>query len=142
MTLYRPAQLADIPALMGIRGAVKENRLVRLRIGEQDYVQALTLDGRAFVCEADGRVVGFVCGRPLKKDVWALFVLPECEGRGIGSGLMDLIEAWMFEQGLEEIVLSTAPGTRAERLYQFRGWQEDGAAGPGERRYRLLRQGR
>jgi ribosomal protein S18 acetylase RimI-like enzyme len=138
MTEYRPAQLADIPALVEIRDAAKENRLVQLRIGQQDYVQALTADGRAFVCEADGRVVGFVCGRPTKKDVWALFVLPEYEGRGIGSRLMDLIEAWMFEQGLEAIFLSTAPGTRAERLYQFRGWQAEGPAGA-ERTFRLSR---
>jgi GNAT superfamily N-acetyltransferase len=139
MIEYRPAQLADIPALMEIRRAVKENRLVTLTIGHADYVQALTVDGRAFVAEADGRVVGFVCGRPAKKDVWALFVHPEHEGRGIGSALMELIEAWMFEQGLEEMTLSTAPGTRAERLYLRRGWMDDGAAGQAEQRYRLAK---
>jgi len=137
MPAYRPAELADIPALMEIREAVRENRLVTLRLGREDYRQALTVDGRAWVCEAEGRVVGFVCGRPAKRDIWALFVDPEYEGRGIGTALMTLIEAWMFEQGLEAITLSTAPGTRAERLYQRRGWKEQGAAGPAERTYRL-----
>ena len=137
MPTYRAAELADIPALMEIREAVRENRLVALRLGREDYVQALTVDGRAWVCEADGQVVGFVCGRPPKKDIWALFVRPEYEGRGIGTALMTLVEAWMFEQGLEALTLSTAPGTRAERLYQRRGWEDGGVAGPFERTYRL-----
>jgi ribosomal protein S18 acetylase RimI-like enzyme len=136
---YRPAELADIPALMEIREAVRENRLVTLRLLTEDYVQALTVDGRAWVCEAEGRVVGFVCGRPAKKDVWALFVRPDYEGQGIGTALMTLIETFMFEQGLEAMTLSTAPGTRAERLYQRRGWEDQGASSPSERTYRLFR---
>ena len=50
MPTYRAAELADIPALMEIREAVRENRLVALRLGREDYVQALTVDGRAWVC--------------------------------------------------------------------------------------------
>lgn len=44
---HRPAELADIPALMEIREAVRENRLVTLRIRREEYVQALSVDGRA-----------------------------------------------------------------------------------------------
>src|SRR5277367_5164296 len=76
MLTYRPAQLTDIPALMEIRGAVRENQLVNLRLGPEAYVQALTTEGRSWVCEDEGRVVGFVCGRPAQRDIWALFVLP------------------------------------------------------------------
>ena len=139
MLEYRPAQLADIPALMEIRGAVRENRLVNLRLTPADYVQALTVDGRAWVCKDDGQVVGFVCGRPEKKDIWALFVRPESEGRGIGTALLALIETWLFDQGLDAISLSTAPGTRAERLYKKRGWRAQGGAGRKEQTYRLER---
>jgi GNAT superfamily N-acetyltransferase len=137
MLLYRPAQLADIPVLMEIRENVRENRLVNLRLGPEAYVQALTSEGRSWVCEDEARVVGFVCGRPAKKDIWALFVRPEAEGRGIGSALMTLIETWMFAQGLDVITLTTAPGTRAERLYQSRGWEAVGHAGAVEQTYRL-----
>jgi GNAT superfamily N-acetyltransferase len=139
MLLYRQAEPSDIPALMEIRDSVRENRLVTLRIGHADYVQALTVEGRTFVCESDGTVLGFSCGRPAKQDVWALFVRPECEGRGIGSALMTLVETWLFEQGATVLTLSTAPGTRAERLYLHRGWQPCGDAGPAERRYQLVR---
>jgi ribosomal protein S18 acetylase RimI-like enzyme len=136
MLEYRPAQLADIPALMEIRGAVRENQLVQLRLTSEDYAQALSVDGRAFVCQEAGRLVGFVCGRPGKKDIWALFVRPESEGRGIGSALLTRMETWLFEQGLDAITLSTAPGTRAERLYKRRGWEALGPSG-GEVTYRL-----
>jgi GNAT superfamily N-acetyltransferase len=139
MLAYRPAQLTDIPALMEIRGNVRENRLVNLRLGPEAYLQALTVEGRSWVCEDDGRVVGFVCGRPAKKDIWALFVCPEAEGRGIGTALMTLIENWMFAQGLDAITLTTAPGTRAERLYQGRGWKAVGPSGAVEQTYRLER---
>lgn len=138
MLEYRPAQLADIPALMEIRGAVRENRLVNVRLTAEDYAQALTSDGRAWVCKDEGHVVGFVCGRPAKKDIWALFVRPEFEGRGIGTALMALIETWLFDQGLDAITLSTVFGTRAERLYRRRGWEAFGASGS-ERTYRLSR---
>jgi GNAT superfamily N-acetyltransferase len=137
MIEYRAAKLADIPALMEIRGAVAENRLVHLRLESGDYVQALTLEGHGFVAEADGQLVGFACGRPVHKDIWALFVRPAYEGRGIGSALLGLTVQWLFMQGLEEIVLTTAPGTRAERLYQRKGWEDVGPAGSAERRYRL-----
>jgi GNAT superfamily N-acetyltransferase len=139
MLTYRPAELADIPVLMEIRDAVRENRLVTLRIGAEDYVRALSVDGRAWVCEADGRLVGFGCGRPAKKDVWALFVLPEHEGKGIGTALLTRVETWLFEQGLDTITLSTAPGTRAEHLYRHRGWKEAGVTEGGELLFRLTR---
>jgi ribosomal protein S18 acetylase RimI-like enzyme len=139
MLTCRPAQLSDIPALMEIRGAVGENRLVNLRLDPEAYVQALTTEGRSWVCEDEGRVVGFVCGRTAQKDIWALFVSPEAECRGIGTALMALIETWMFDQGLDAITLTTAPGTRAERLYRARGWKADGPSGSIEQTYRLER---
>lgn len=140
MLEFRPAKPDDISALMEIRETVRENRLVNLRLTRADYVRALTLEGRAWVCEDDERVVGFVCGRPVTKDIWALFVRPESESRGIGSALMTLIESWLFNQGLDAITLTTAPGTRAERLYQRRGWRPEGVEGSVERTYRLSKE--
>lgn len=43
----------------------------------------------------------------------------------------------MFEQGLREIVLTTSPGTRAERLYRRRGWQDMGLLKSDEIQFRL-----
>lgn len=134
---FRPAELADIPELMDIRDSVRENRLVTTVIGHDDYVRALTTEGRAWVCEVDGRVVGFACGRPGHGDVWALFLRQSHEGRGLGGALMDLVERWMFDQGLDEIRLATEPGTRAERLYRRRGWRYLGVLPTGEAAFAL-----
>ena len=137
---FRPATLADIPVLMDIRNNVVENALVHTVIGEDDYVQAMTRDGRAWACELNGEVVGFACGRRVQGDVWALFVRQAHEGRGAGGGLMDRVEAWLFEEaGLAEAWLTTAPGTRAERLYRRRGWDCLGLQPSGELRFVLRR---
>ena len=136
---YRVAELADIPALMEIRNGVSENRLASLVIGHTDYVQALTVSGRAWVCEDEGEVVGFACGRPGHGDIWALFLRASHHGRGIGNALLEIVEGWMFTQGLNEIRLSTEPGTRAERLYRRRGWQPAGSLPGGEAAYILRR---
>jgi GNAT superfamily N-acetyltransferase len=138
MFLYRPAELADIPTLRRIRDSVVENRLVNLRLSYEDYLEGLFVDGRTWLCKHDGQIVGFVCGRLVKKDIWALFLRPEYEGKGIGNALMAVIEEWMFGQGVDAITLTTAPGTRAERLYLRRGWQLDGHL-EREVRYRLRR---
>ncbi|EDM76852.1 acetyltransferase, GNAT family protein [Plesiocystis pacifica SIR-1] len=123
---YRVARVDDIPAMMSIRNNVRENALVHAVIGHEDYVQAMTVDGRAWVCERDGEVVGFACGRKTQGDVWALFVREAHEGRGIGSALMERVEGWMVEVGVDRIWLVTAAETRAERLYRHRGWIEAG----------------
>lgn len=138
-TTYRIATPADIPALMSIRNAVRENRLVSLVLTDEDYTQAMTTDGRAWLCEVDGEVVGFSCGRPDPGDVWALFVRESHEGVGIGTRLLGLVEDWMFAEGVEHVWLVTEPGTRAERLYRWRGWSKHGDKHTGEAEYRLTR---
>lgn len=123
-----------------IRDTVRENRLVTITIDEPAYVQAITADGRAWVAAEDGAVVGFACGRHVQRDIWALFLDQRFEGRGIGGALMDVVETWMFAQGVERIELTTEPGTRAERLYRKRGWTCEGLTASGELHFTLARQ--
>ncbi len=134
---YRTAEVEDIELLMDIRNGVRENALVSTVLTHDDYARAVTTDGRAWVSEVDGEVIGFSCGRPGKGDIWALFIRQAFEGRGIGNALMQLVEDWMFGQGLDEIWLVTSPGTRAERLYQRRGWSQRGMTAHGEAKYIL-----
>jgi GNAT superfamily N-acetyltransferase len=129
---YRPARVEDIPDLMSIRNSVRENALVSTVLGVDDYMQAITADGRAWVCEIEGEIVGFTCGRLVQGDIWALFIREAHEGQGIGNALMDIVERWMFEAGTDEISLVTSPGTRAERLYRRRGWIDRGMTSTGE----------
>lgn len=136
---YRQAGVADIPVLMEIRNAVKENALVTTVLTAADYERAMTEEGRAWLCEVDGRVAGFSCGRTEQGDIWALFVREEYEGRGIGRELLALAEEWMFSEGLDSIWLVTSPDTRAERLYRHLGWEDEGAKPSGEVAFRRRR---
>jgi GNAT superfamily N-acetyltransferase len=136
---YRPARVEDIPTLMSIRNSVRENALVSTVLTEDDYVRAMTTDGRAWVCEVDEEIVGFACGRTVQGDIWALFLRQTHEGRGIGNALMEIVERWMFEEGLDEIWLVTSPDTRAERLYRRRGWVKRGMKPTGEAEYVLTK---
>ena len=58
--LFREARLADIPQMMIVRLAVRENRLSDpARAPAAAYVEYLTQRGRGWVAEAAGRLVGF-----------------------------------------------------------------------------------
>ncbi len=139
---FRVATKADIPAMSEIRLAVKENVLSNpARITYQMYEDYLGPLGRGWVCELAGKVVGFSYAARADSSIWALFVLPEHEGRGIGKGLLDLAEEWLFGLGNEEIKLETAVNTRADRFYAARGWRRGEMKNHIEVQYTLHRGG-
>ncbi|MCY2961590.1 MAG: GNAT family N-acetyltransferase [Planctomycetota bacterium] len=137
----RAAGLADIDAMHVVRCAVRENRLSRPdRITSEDYRFMLERDGRGWVAEVDGRVVGFVVADLCRFNVWALFVDPEHEKRGIGRVLHDAMMEWFLAQpGVERVWLTTAPGTRAEAFYRRAGWRYCGLDAAGEVRFEMDR---
>jgi GNAT superfamily N-acetyltransferase len=119
--MIRPARDADIPRLMQIRAAVRENRLVRLAIGADDY-RPYVADGRCWVCEQAGAVQGFAALDADAASVWALFVAPEAEGRGLGGLLLDRLIDEGRARGLAALSLDTEAGTRADAFYRSRGF--------------------
>ena len=60
--------------------------------------------------------------------IWALFVDPAFEGRGIGRTLLALACATVRSAGYEMVRLNTAAGTRAERFYRMNGWDSVGVS--------------
>ncbi|RYU76705.1 GNAT family N-acetyltransferase [Hymenobacter persicinus] len=135
--LYREALVADIPQLMEVRVAVRENRLSDpARVPYEAYVDYLTRRGRGWLAEdAAGRVAGFAIADVQDHSIWALFVHPDYEGQGLGSALHDRMLSWYFRQTPHPVWLSTAPGTRAEAFYRHQGWQETGRTKSGEVRF-------
>ena len=124
---YKEAQLAHIPQMHGVRIAVRQNVLSNPeRITTKDYETYLTTKGKGWVCEADHAIVGFSIVSLADHNVWALFVLPTYEGKGIGKKLQNLMLQWYFAQTTETIWLSTESGTRAAEFYRQTGWQECG----------------
>lgn len=140
---FREATLADIPALSEVRLSVRENVLSDPgRITREMYESYLRDAGRGWLCEDGGEVVGFSVASKADASIWALFVRPSHEGRGVGKRLLRLAAGWLFEQGAAAVTLSTAPRTRADEFYARQGWRRGGLTPGGEVCYRLDAPGR
>ena len=133
----RAANRTDIPALHEVRMAVRENVLShRDRIREADYLSALEELGCGWLVEDDGEVLGFAIAYR-SGSIWALFVHPDHEGRGVAKALHAAMLEWLQQQTVTTAFLSTEPGTRAEAFYRSRGWQSCGPPVLGEMQFEL-----
>ena len=134
MFTIRPARVQDIGAMHRVRLSVRENRLVSVVLTEEDYGRELTAGG-GWVAEENGRVLGFAIANAENGNVWALFVDPYHEGKGIGRQLHDAMIGWMSSQAVETWWLTTEPATRAERFYDRAGWSRRSLTSTGEVRF-------
>jgi ribosomal protein S18 acetylase RimI-like enzyme len=131
------ATSADFPRLVEIRAAVRENIL-------SDPGSVTTADIQWFIDNStiwtwveDGQICGFSAGDPRDGTIFALFVDPCREGRGIGQALISLACATLRQAGHTTVTLGTEPGTRAERFYRRNGWISFGHKSNGEILFRL-----
>lgn len=130
---YREATTNDITQMHRIRMVVKENVLNNPDLVKiSDYEEYITDRGRGWVCEHGPDIVGFSIVDLSDNNVWALFIDPGFEGKGIGRKLHDLMLDWYFSQTNNRIWLGTAPETRAESFYRKKGWKFKGARANGE----------
>ncbi|RZK13036.1 MAG: GNAT family N-acetyltransferase [Flavobacterium sp.] len=129
-TIFREASIDDIPQMAVVRNAVKENTLSNPDlISTEDYIEFMTVRGKGWVCEVDGQIVGFAIPDVVDNNIWALFLHPDFEKKGIGRKLHDIMLDWYFAQGKIKVWLGTAPGTRAEEFYRRSGWKQNGMYG-------------
>jgi ribosomal protein S18 acetylase RimI-like enzyme len=135
----REAELKDIPQIQIVRNSVKENTLSDPNlVTDQDCEDFLFKRGKGWVCEDNDRIItGFGIVDMKEKSIWALFVHPEFENRGIGRKLHDTMLKWYFAQTNEKIWLSTSPDTRAEIFYRKSGWTENGVYGKNEIKFEM-----
>jgi GNAT superfamily N-acetyltransferase len=124
--IIRPARPEDLERVSEIRDAVTENRLTETNAVRTDEVMRSVTRGHFWIAEEDGRILGFSAANPDERLVWALFVDPDHEGRGLGRALMATAEAMLREAGCAAAHLTTQPGTRAERFYRRSGWEVTG----------------
>lgn len=139
---FIPATLRHIPAMHKVRMAVRENALSNPDVvTEKDYVRMLENGGSGWVCFDGKTLTGFAIVDLPKQNIWALFVHPDFENQGIGRQLQQLMLDWSFAQkDVENLWLTTAPGTRAERFYQKSGWKKTGITTTGEIRFEMSRE--
>jgi GNAT superfamily N-acetyltransferase len=136
--MYREAVVADIPAIQSVRNAVKENRLSNpALVPDKDVELFITQRGKGWIGEVNGILAGFSIIDMQDNNVWALFVHPDFENKGIGKQLHGLMLQWYFSQTTKTLWLGTEPGTRAESFYRLNGWQQTGLHGKGEIKFEM-----
>jgi GNAT superfamily N-acetyltransferase len=121
--VLRLARQIDVPEMHRIRLAVTENRLSdHGRVTEQSYRRYIAAES-AWVAEVDGAVAGFAALDRAEWTLWALFVAPEHEGRGIGRALHRRLIEDGRQRGAGALRLTTEAGSRAARFYLAAGWR-------------------
>jgi GNAT superfamily N-acetyltransferase len=142
--VFRLATPADMPMITRVRISVRENHLSRDQlmargITEASVATSLQADARGFVATEGDIIVAFSIADRSSRSIFALFILPTHEQRGIGSRLLADAVAWLFDQGAESIWLTTGARTRAARFYLEQGWRLTDTQPDGQLRYQLDR---
>lgn len=136
--IFREAEIEDIPQIQIVRHSVNENTLSDpALVPDKDVEDYMTRRGNGWVCEIDNTIVGFAIVSVTDHNVWALFIQPGFEKKGIGRRLHDEMMDWYFNQTAETIWLGTAPGTRAEAFYRKACWREVGTHGKGDIKFEM-----
>ncbi len=135
---FREANLNDIPQIQVVRHLVKENTLSDPSlVTDADCAEFLTDRGKGWVCEINEVIVGFSIADLRDYNIWALFLDPVHEGKGIGKELHRLMMDWYFSQTEHPVWLGTAPGTRASKFYAQQGWTKTGLVNKGEEKIEM-----
>lgn len=137
--ILRPATKADIPMLFEIRLAVRENAMTADALAANGVTPAavaemLATTAAGWIADADA---GFAIADAEDGNLFALFIRPGQEGRGLGRALLRRAEAWLASQGWREAWLLTGAdrALRAQRFYRAAGWRVAGGAPSGEQRF-------
>jgi GNAT superfamily N-acetyltransferase len=140
--IIREASLEDIPQIQIVRNSVRENTLSDPGlVTDRDCELFMFERGKGWVCEIKCKVVGFSIVDLKEHNIWALFVHPDFENRGIGRKLHNIMLDWYFEHTEENVWLGTSPLTRAEEFYRKSGWQEIGKHGKNEIKFEMTCEG-
>lgn len=134
----RVANIHDIAQMQVIRNSVRENTLSDPSlIRDEYYMEFLSEKGNGWICEVKNQVVGFAIVDVKGNKIWALFIHPDFEKKGIGKALHTTMLDWYFAQTKSTIWLGTANNTRAESFYRKAGWKHIGTHGNKEIKFEM-----
>jgi GNAT superfamily N-acetyltransferase len=133
----RRADDNDIPELMRIRASVRENILSDPAKVPASLVREFILHSGIWVWEEGGSIVGFSSADTRDGSIWALFIEPSAEGRGIGRALLARAVEDLRRKNWKQVRLTTEIGSRADTFYRLQGWREGGVSQSGERIFLL-----
>ena len=139
--IIRTATLDDIQQIQIVRNSVTENTLSNPDlVTDDDCATFITVRGKGWVCEIDQQIVGFAIVDLQENNIWALFLDPKFEKKGIGQALHKIMIDWYFTQTKVTVWLGTAFNTRAEKFYRKAGWTEVGTNGTKEIKFEMTYQ--
>lgn len=131
--IIREAKIEDIAQIQIVRNSVTENILSNPSlVTNKDYIAFITQRGKSWVSEIDTKIVGFAVVDLKENNIWALFMDPKFEKKGIGKQLHQTMLNWYFGQTKTPVWLGTEFNTRAEQFYKKAGWLEIGTNGKNE----------
>jgi len=115
--------------------------LARVGVTPGSVAQMLHSSSRAWVASERKQDVAFSMADASDATVFAMFVRPAFEGRGLGRILMKRAEEWLFEQGCVEIWLLTDANrdVRANGFYRHLGWDDAGIQQDGQVKFTKTR---
>lgn len=141
-TAIRIATPDDVSILNRIRTSVRENhmsleQMAAYGITPEVIADLLRTTARGFIGSIDGVDAGIAIADGAEGNIFALFVLPDHEGRGLGRALLERAEAFLFKCGCEVAWLEAgaAIGIRAHGFYSHLGWRRDGLMPDGQLRF-------
>jgi GNAT superfamily N-acetyltransferase len=136
--IIREATIDDIKQIQIVRNSVTENTLSNPNlVTDKDCEEFIIIRGKGWVCEIDNQIVGFAIADLKEDNIWALFIQPEFEKKGIGQQLHRIMLDWYFMQKKNKVWLGTAFNTRAEQFYKKAGWTEVGTHGTKEIKFEM-----
>ncbi|MFT0695014.1 N-acetyltransferase family protein [Acinetobacter bereziniae] len=123
----RLAAANDIETIFDIRTSVKENHLSRTELTELGITTATISElihscSCVWVAELNDQVCGFAIADQDEGSIFAMFVYPDFEAKGIGTALLKKAEDFLF-QYFQEICLETDARSRACAFYAQHGWR-------------------
>jgi GNAT superfamily N-acetyltransferase len=125
----RKIESRDLKEVIDVRAATCENQfsreeLLSIGITEESVAEMLRNTHCGWLCETENRIVGFAIGDRTTGELWVIAVLPELEGKGIGSRLLEKAEEWLVSCGHRELWLWTSSdrNKRAFPFYESRDW--------------------
>lgn len=145
--ILRPAQPSDAMNVARVhvrswqaayRTLLPDDFLDRLRPEDRaaryDFATTDPLRPWTVVAEEVGSIIGFATTMPSRDadaprhgEVCALYVDPECWGKGIGKALISAARARLVEQGFQRAILWMLVGnSHADRFYRKDDWMSDG----------------
>jgi ribosomal-protein-alanine N-acetyltransferase len=123
--ILRPMEPADIPAVHALEVRLFPVDAWPLQMFVDELSQTDTR--RYLVAEASGEIVGYaglMCIEPIA-DVQTIAVVPEHEGRGIGSALLtELIRESRRRHAADVLLEVRADNPRAQQLYRRFGFEQ------------------